>query len=72
MTADTFFRVVMGELSRSPDVPRDSFFQARIRALGRLFERGKIDAAGVIAELERSLPWQLNRDIKKSIEKSLS
>ncbi|MFZ1654718.1 MAG: hypothetical protein WBO92_03085 [Candidatus Moraniibacteriota bacterium] len=71
MKVDAFERVVMAEIVKSPDVNVTSFFRAAIRAIGRKFEARSIDIPGVLTELERLLPWQLSRDIKKSIEKAL-
>lgn len=71
MKVDTFVKVVMVEILRSPDVTDTSFLRSNIRAIGRKFESGDIDVPGVMAEIERLLPWQLGRDIKKSIEKAL-
>jgi hypothetical protein len=71
MKADTFVRLIVPEILRSPDVEDTSFLRSNIRAIGRKFESRDIDIPGAMAEIERMLPWQLSRDIKKSIEKSL-
>jgi hypothetical protein len=71
MKTDTFVKLVVPEILRSPDVTDTSFLRSNIRAIGRKFESGDIDGQGVMAEIERLLPWQLGRDIKKSIEKIL-
>lgn len=71
MKADTFVKVVAAEILRSPDVEDTSFLRSNIRAIGRKFESRDVDISGVMAEIERMLPWQLSRDIKKSIEKAL-
>lgn len=71
MKTDTFVKLVVPEILRSPDVTDTSFLRSNIRAIGRKFESGDIDGSGVMAEIERLLPWQLGRDIKKSIEKIL-
>jgi hypothetical protein len=71
MKTDAFVKVVMAELVKSPDVADTSFLRSSVRALGRGFESGALDVAAVLAEIERWLPWQLSRDIKKSIEKAL-
>lgn len=71
MKADTFVKLVLPEILRSPDVSDTSFLRSNIRAIGRRFESGDIDVLGVMAEIERLLPWQLGRDIKKSIERTL-
>ncbi len=71
MKTDTFVKVVMAEIMKSSDVTDTSFLRSSIRAIGRKFESRTLDIPGVLIELERLLPWQLNRDIKKSIEKSL-
>jgi|GEM_PF-4412866 len=71
MKTDAFVRLVLAEIVRGPDVVDTSFLRSNIRAIGRRFESGDIDVIGVMAEIERLLPWQLGRDIKKSIEKSL-
>lgn len=71
MKVDTFVKLILAEILRSPDVADTSFLRSSIRAIGRKFESREIDAAGVLSELNRLLPWQLGRDIKKSIEKAL-
>lgn len=71
MKADTFVSVVITEIKKSPDVTDTSFLRSSLRAIGRKFESRSLDIAGAIAEIERLLPWQLTRDIKKSIEKAL-
>lgn len=71
MKVDTFEKLVVAELVRSPDVADTSFLRSNIRAIGRKFESGNLDVSGVMAEIGRLLPWQLGRDIKKSIEKIL-
>lgn len=71
MKVDTFVRVVMAEITKSPDVTDTSFLRSAIRAVGRKFESRSVDISGVLSELDRLLPWQLSRDIKKSIEKAL-
>lgn len=71
MKADTFVSVVITEIKKSPDVSDTSFLRSSLRAIGRKFESRALDIAGAIAEIERLLPWQLSRDIKKSIEKAL-
>jgi hypothetical protein len=71
MKTDAFVHIVMAEIVKSPDVTDTSFLRSSIRAIGRKFESRSIDIPGVLTELEGLLPWQLNRDIKKSIEKAL-
>lgn len=71
MKTDAFVHIVMGEIVKSPDVIDTSFLRSSIRAIGRKFESRSIDIPGVLTELDGLLPWQLNRDIKKSIEKAL-
>lgn len=71
MKVDTFEKLVVAELVRSPDVADTSFLRSNIRTIGRKFESGNLDVSGVMAEIDRLLPWQLGRDIKKSIEKIL-
>lgn len=71
MKTDTFVHIVMAEIVKSPDVTDTSFLRSSVRAIGRKFESRAIDIPGVLTELEGLLPWQLNRDIKKSIEKAL-
>ncbi len=71
MKTDAFVSVVMAEIVKSPDVTDTSFLRSSIRAIGRKFESRAIDIPGALAEIERLLPWQLSRDIKKSIEKAL-
>ncbi|MFA9262877.1 MAG: hypothetical protein ACEQSB_06045 [Undibacterium sp.] len=71
MKVDTFVKIVMAEILRSPDVVDTSFLRSDIRALGRKFESGALDAAGILEAISDILPWQLSRDIKKSIEKAL-
>lgn len=71
MKTDTFVNIVMTEILKSSDVTDTSFLRSSVRAIGRKFETRTIDIPGVSAELERLLPWQLSRDIKKSIEKAL-
>ncbi len=71
MKVDAFMHIVMAEIVKSPDVVDTSFLRSSIRAIGRKFEARSIDIPGALAELERLLPWQLSRDIKKSIEKAL-
>lgn len=71
MKADAFVDTVMAEISKSPDVTDTSFLRSSVRAIGRRFESQSIDTRGALDELGRLLPWQLSRDIKKSIEKSL-
>ncbi len=71
MRTDTFVRLIMAEILRSKDVSDTSFLRSNVRAVGRKFEARAIDVPGVLTEIERLLPWQLSRDIKKSIEKSL-
>lgn len=71
MKTDTFVNIVMGEILKSPDVTDTSFLRSSVRSIGRKFESQSIDIPNALAELERLLPWQLSRDIKKSIEKAL-
>ena len=71
MKADRFVSVVMAEIVKSPDVSDTSFLRSSIRAIGRKFEARSTDIAGALSEIERLLPWQLSRDIQKSIEKAL-
>lgn len=61
----------MAEIVKSSDVADTSFLRSSIRAIGRKFEARVVDIPGVLVEIERLLPWQLSRDIKKSIEKAL-
>jgi hypothetical protein len=71
MKTDTFVKIVMAEIVKSSDVADTSFLRSSIRAIGRKFEARVVDIPGVLVEIERLLPWQLSRDIKKSIEKAL-
>ncbi len=71
MKTQTFVTVVMAEILKSPDVSDTSFLRSSLRAIGRKFESREIDTLGALAEIERLLPWQLSRDIKKGIEKAL-
>lgn len=71
MTTDTFVSLVSSELQKSPDVEDTSFLRSELRALGRKYEKQEVRVSDVVAELERLLPWQLSRDIKKGIEKAL-
>lgn len=71
MKADTFVAVVVPEILKSPDVTDTSFLRSSLRAIGRKFESHAVDIPGALGEIERLLPWQLSRDIKKSIEKAL-
>lgn len=71
MKTDAFVTIVMAEIVKSPDVTDTSFLRSSVRAIGRKFESRTIDISGALSELERLLPWQLSRDIKKSIEKAL-
>jgi hypothetical protein len=71
MESDQFVKIVVAEILKSPDVKDNSFLRSSIRAIGRKFESRLIDVPGALAEIERLLPWQLSRDIKKGIEKSL-
>lgn len=71
MKTDAFVNIVMTEIVKSSDVTDTSFLRSSVRGIGRKFESQAIDISGVLAELEGLLPWQLNRDIKKSIEKAL-
>ena len=71
MSTDTFVKIVMDEILKSPDVSDIGSLRSAIRTIGRKFESRSIDAPGALAEIVRLLPWQLSRDIKKSIEKAL-
>lgn len=71
MNADTFVSRVMSVVRESPDVQDTSFLRSSIKAIGRKFESRALDSVGAVGELERLLPWQLSRDMKKSIEKAL-
>ncbi|MGB3072653.1 MAG: hypothetical protein IPJ68_02505 [Candidatus Moraniibacteriota bacterium] len=73
MQSDQFVKIVMAEILKSPDAKKEdnSFFRSSIRAIGRKFESRSIDVPGALAEIERLLPWQLSRDIKKGIDKTL-
>ena len=71
MKTDAFVSLVMAEITKSPDITDTSFLRSAVRAIGRKFESGSIDTLGVLTEIERLLPWQLSRDIKKGIEKAL-
>ena len=71
MKVTTFEKLMVQEILRSTDVTDTSFLRAAIRAIGRKFETGTLDVPGVMSEIDRLLPWQLGRDIKKSIEKAL-
>ena len=71
MKTQTFVTVVMAEILKSPDVSDTSFLRSSLRAIGRKFESREIETLGALAEIERLLPWQLSRDIKKGIEKAL-
>lgn len=71
MKTDAFVTIVVAEIVKSSDVTDTSFLRSSVRAIGRKFESRAIDIPGALSELERLLPWQLSRDIKKSIEKAL-
>lgn len=71
MKTDAFVSTILAEIRKSPDVSDTSFLRSSLRVIGRKFESRSIDIPGALGEIERLLPWQLSRDIKKSIEKSL-